>query len=830
MDKSIFKKLLPHLIAVVTFLIIAVLYCKPALEGKVLQQSDIIHWKGMAQNSFEYKESKGHFPLWNTTLFGGMPTYQIALDSKNYMVDLHQLFTLGLPKPIAFFFWACLSFYILSQVLGVRYIIGIFSSLAFAYASYDPVIIVAGHESKMWAISYMPAVLAGLLLIYQKRYILGLAVTAVFATWEIGFNHPQINYYFFIAVSIISLGYIIQWIKAKEWKHLFISISLALLAGFVAIANTSITLLTTKEYAQYTMRGGKSIDIKDGQIKKVNTKGLDLDYAFSYSIGKDEILTFFMPNIFGGSSAETIGDDEKFISAITEKGIPEQDAAQLASMLPKYWGGIEEGTSGPVYLGAIIVFLALIGLVVIKDPIRWWLLAAAVFAIFIAWGKYFADFNTFLYNNLPLFNKFRAPSMALVIPQLVLPILAALGLQQVFFTTDGVEKLKKSFKPILYTIGGLLLLTCILYLLNDFSSSIDKQVIEAYTNPENKDAGMGRMIVNALKDSRKALFINGIQRAFFFAALVIGLLFLYRTNRIKPMVAIIILLVVNMIDLLMVDSKYLNSDNFLEQDTYQSQNFTPSEANNQILQDKDPHYRVYNLAPDRFSDAITSYFHRSVGGYHAAKLAIYQDLIAGQLSKSPLNMPVLNMLDTRYLIMPANQQQPTPMVQRNPDALGAAWFVKHIRYVDGPVEEMKALDAFNPKDTAIVDKSFATIIGANPVPDSTATIQLSKYDNDAIEYKTNANTDQFAVFSEIYYPAGWNAYIDGKKAAYAKVNYVLRGMKVPAGKHVIEFKFEPTSYKTGQTLTYIGNGLLWLFIALGIFAAWKQNKKTATTA
>ncbi|HJU45127.1 MAG TPA: hypothetical protein VJ647_00005, partial [Chitinophagaceae bacterium] len=513
MAQTIFKKLLPHLIAIVTFLLIALIYCRPALEGKVLQQSDIVHWKGMAQNSFEYKEKNGHFPLWNTSLFSGMPTYQIAMDGKSYMVDLHQLFTLGLPKPIAFFFLACLCFYILSQVLGVHYLIGIFSSLAFAYASYDPVIIVAGHESKMWAISYMPAVLAGLLLIYRKKYILGLAVTAVFATWHIGFNHPQISYYFFIAVSIITLGYIVQWVRAKEWKHMLISLSLAALAGFVAIANTSLILLTTKEYAQYTMRGGKSIDIKDGQIKKVNTKGLDLDYAFSYSIGKDEILTFFMPDIFGGSSGETLGNDDKFISTLAKKGIPEQNAVQLASSLPRYWGGIEEGTSGPVYLGAIIVFLALMGLVVIKDPIRWWILAAAVFAIFIAWGKYFADFNTFLYNNLPLFNKFRAPSMALIIPQLLLPILAALGLQQLLFTSEGAEKLKKSFKPVLYTTGGLLLVAVILYLSNDFSGSIDKQIIQAYTNPENGDAGAARMVVSAMKDARKALFTAGLGRA-----------------------------------------------------------------------------------------------------------------------------------------------------------------------------------------------------------------------------------------------------------------------------------------------------------------------------
>lgn len=339
MIQSVFKKVLPHIIAIVTFLVIAVIYCRPTLEGKVLQQSDIVHWKGMAQNAFEYKERHGHFPLWNTNLFSGMPNYQVTTEGKSFLLDFHSIFTLGLPTPIAFFFLACLCFYILTQVLGVRYIIGILASLAFAYASYNPVIIVAGHESKMWAIAYMPGVLAGLLLIYQKKYFIGLAVTAIFATWQVALNHPQISYYFFLTASIITLAYLIQWIRAKEWKHAVISISLAALGAFIAFANTSISLLTTREYAEYTMRGGKTLDINGSDIKKVNTSGLDLDYAFSYSIAKSEILTFFIPNAFGSSSGETVGDDPKFIEALTSKNVPEQAATQLAYSLPKYWGG-----------------------------------------------------------------------------------------------------------------------------------------------------------------------------------------------------------------------------------------------------------------------------------------------------------------------------------------------------------------------------------------------------------------------------------------------------------------------------------------------------------
>jgi hypothetical protein len=820
------KKVLPHVIAIGIFLIVALIYCRPALEGKVLQQNDIVHWKGMAQNSFEYKERIGHFPLWNTTLFGGMPAYQIAMDGKSFVPNLQPVFTLWLPQPAAFFFLACLCFYLLSQVLGIQFLIGIFASLAFAYASYDPIIIVAGHESKMWAMAYMPAVLAGLLLIYNKRYLTGLALTALAASYEIGVNHPQISYYFFLAVGIITLGFLIQWIRAGEWKHAVIAMSLAILAGFTALANTSLSLLTTQEYTKYTMRGGKQLDIQGSEIKEVHTKGLDLDYAFSYSISKSEILTFMAPNIFGASSGESMGEDQRFIDALIAKGIPEQNAGQLASSLPKYWGGIEPSTAGPVYLGAILVLLALIALVVVKQQIRWWILAAALFTIFIAWGSYFAGFNTILYHYLPLFNKFRAPSMALVIPQLLLPVLAALALQQIFFTPDGREELKKSFKPVLYVTGGLIALAGIIYLFSDFSAGIDSQIMQAYGSGDANGGG-GRMVVSALQEARKAMFLSGLGRMLLFSVLVLGVLFLYIKNQVKPVIAIVAFLLINTIDLLVVDNKYLNSEHFVEKDDYTSINFSPSKANTAILQDKDPHYRVYSLSPDRFSDAITSYFHRSVGGYHAAKLGIYQDLIAGQLSKSPLNMPVLNMLDTRYFIVPAQEQHPETTVEKNEGALGAAWFVKGIRYVKGPVEEMKALDAFNPKDTAIVDNS---ITGNNdkPVFDSTASIRLVKYDNDAIEYTSAAATNQFAVFSEIYYPAGWNAYIDGKKTPYVKANYVLRAMAISAGNHTITFKFEPSSYYTAQKLVYAGNILLYLAVLGAILSYFRKKKKVVT--
>ena len=381
-------------------------------------------------------------------------------------------------------------------------------------------------------------------------------------------------------------------------------------------------------------------------------------------------------------------------------------------------------------------------------------------------------------------------------------------------------------------IGALFLVVLLIYFFNDFSGAFDPVLMNAFGSSQDGNNEVGKMVINAMKDDRKAMFTGNMFRAFLFAALVIGLLYLYLKNRIKPMIAVVIFIVVNTFDLLLIDSKYLNTDNYLEDESaLQTDYFTPTPADMQILQDKDPHYRVYNISTgESFQGraAITSYFHRNIGGYHPAKLRIYQDLIEVQLSKQTPNMDVLNMLDTRYIITPPQQQQQPAGVYKNDQALGAAWFIKHIKYVNGPVEEIKALDQFGPKDTVIIDNSFKTIAGNDPTPDSSATIQLVNYDNDEIKYSTQSSTNQFAVFSEIYYPAGWNAYVDGKKADYVKVNYVLRGMPVPAGKHEIVFKFEPASYTNGQKLVYLGNSLFFLALAGGLFSLWKNFKKKSS--
>ncbi len=820
------KKLLPHVFAIGIFLIIAVIYCKPALEGKVLQQTDVVHWRGMAQNSFDYKEAHGHFPLWNTHLFSGMPNYHVAMEAKSYLIDFSKILSLGLPKPVNFFFLACLCFYILCMALGSNAAVAILGSLAYAYSTYDPVIISVGHDTKMLSIAYMPALLAGLLLLYKKKYVIGLMATALFASLEIGANHPQINYYFIIIAAFMTIAFIVEWIKKSEWKHLFTALGLAILGGLIGVGNSAVALLTTSEYAKYTMRGGKTLESSGTELKQVKTTGLDVDYALAYSIAKSEFLTFLMPNVFGGSSGEGFDENSKIVSALTEKNVPEENAVQIAAQLPKYWGGIKDvggnlSTAGPVYFGAIISLLFIIGVVIVKNEHRWWILAASFFSILLAWGSYFLGFNEFLLNHLPLYDKFRAPSMALVIPQLLFPLMAVLCLQQMFFTGNSKQDLQQNFKKILYVSGGVFAVLILMYLFNDYSSANDQQIIKNFAGQTGSDE-LGRSVIKGMIEERKSMFGSGIFRALVFAGITLGALFLYIKGIVRPAVIVIVFTLINTIDLFAIDTKYLNSDNYVDADSYQADNFNPTAADIEILKDKDSHYRVYNLSPDRFQESLTAYYHRCVGGYHPAKLRIYQDLIENQLSKN--NMSVLNMLDTRYFLLPSQQQRNQYTVQRNDSAMGACWFVKEVKFVNGPVEEIKSLDNFDPAKTAFVDNSFKSVVSSVAAADSSAKVTLVSYDNDDIKYTTSSKSNQFAVFSEVYYPAGWNAYIDGKKADYCKTNYVLRGLSVPAGNHSVEFKFEPSSYYTAQTILYIANALLWLSIIATLFLWWRQQQ------
>ncbi|MEP7375346.1 MAG: YfhO family protein [Chitinophagaceae bacterium] len=828
MKNNLVKKILPHFIAVLIFLIVSVLFCKPVLEGNVLNQHDVKGWKGIAQNAFDYKEQHGHFPLWNSNVFSGMPNYQIALDGKSILPDLNKIFSLGLPDPIHYFFIACICFYILCLSLGLKPVVGILGALAYAFSTYNPVILSAGHMTKMLAIAYMPLLLAGLILIYEKKYWLGLALTSLGTFMEIGANHPQINFYFFIVAAAVTIGYVVAWIRAKEWRHAGIAFGVTVLAALAGIAACSFSFLIGSDYAKHTIRGGQNLSIEGDNVKANKTKGLDTSYAFQYSFMKAEPLVALMPNAFGGSSANPLDENSNVLKKLIAKGLPESTAGQVAGSLPRYWGGLES-TSGPAYMGAIICILALIGFVLVKHPLRWGLLAASLLGIIMSWGKFLPGINVFLFENLPLYNKFRAPSMSLVMVQLALPIMAVLTIQQLFFEERSRENLKANFKKILYTLGGLVALLGLIYLVMDYSSPFDGDAMQRL-----KSAGANDEIIRAtvagLKADRSAMFGGQLLRTLAYIALLLGLMWLYIKNTLKPFAIVTILAVVILIDLLVIDKEYLNEDNYQSKDEMQAENFTKTPSDEQILADKSLSYRVYNSGGDRFSasDFHISAFHKAIGGYHPAKLRIYQDVIERYLYSSP-NPQVLNMLNAKYIVA-QNPQTGQQSVIPNPEAYGNCWFVKNIKFVKDDVEEIQTIGNTNLRDTAIVQQSFAKTV-TQPQWDSASSISLTKFDNDAMEYTADCRTPQFAVFSEVYYPDGWDAYIDGKKADYVKTNYVLRGMSIPAGKHTIKFIFEPAIYKKGTTISYIGSWFVLLFVVGGLFMAWKEQKtKTKLTA
>ncbi|MEO6613247.1 MAG: YfhO family protein [Chitinophagaceae bacterium] len=835
MKNPLLKKILPHLAAVIVFMLVSLVFCKPVLEGNVLNQHDNVGWKGMAESAFKYEKKNGHYPLWNTNLFSGMPNYQVAMQGKSVMPDMVKVFSLGLPKPINFFFLGCICFYILCLALRVNPVIGILSGLAYAFSTYNPVLIAAGHDTQMLATDFMPLVLAGLVFTYEKKYWLGFALTTYGTYQQLGFNHLQVTYYFFLIALLVTLAYVVKWIKEKDWKHLGIAAAITIVSALVGVAGNALVLKTTSEYSQFTMRGGKDISIEDGAVKAAKTSGLDTSYAFEYSLRKAETFTLLMPNAFGGGSYARFGEGSKIAKKLTDKGVPESDAEQVAQNMPKYWGTIF--TAGPAYLGVLVFLFGVIGFVIVKTPMRWGLLAATLLGIFMTWGKYFGGFNVFLFEHLPLYNKFRSPSFAQVIPQFTLGIMAAITLQQLLFAQNSKEFLQKNFKPILYTLGGVFALLALAYMAMDYSMPVDREIIAGYTDKNGSDE-MGRLIVNGLKAERKAMFGGQVLRTLGIAALAAIAMYMYARNRMQALITAIVLLVISTLDITLTSYKYFNNYNdqyserrddeklFVTPDDYASSNFSTSAIDQEILKDTSSHYRVFNMAgtpsAGTFSESRTSYFHRSVGGYHPAKLRIYQDVIEKYLSSGRPEPAVLNMLDAKYIIV-QDPQSKQPLLITNPDTFGPCWLVKNVKLVNDRVESILAIGKTNLKDTAIVEKTFSQDV-VQPQGDSTSSIRLTSFDADVMEYEANCNGPQFAVFSEIYYPVGWNAYVDGKKTNYCQANYILRGLSLPAGKHAIKFVFEPPSVKKGVSIMFIASIFILLVLVGGLFMAWRESR------
>jgi hypothetical protein len=835
-----FKKLLPHLIAIVIFLIVAVIYCKPALQGKVVTQHDTQGWRGMSQQSIEFKEKYGHYPLWTNSMFSGMPAYQIALDPRtNISVGyVRSILTLGLPVPINFFFLACICFYFLCIVAGANPWVGIMGGLAYAYCTFDPIIIAVGHNTQMLSIGYAPAVIGGLLLLFRKKYWAGFAVTALISALLIAENHVQIVYYTLIIAGILTIAFFIKSYKEKQIGIAVKASILGALAGLLGLACCAVSMMPTYEYAKESMRGGRSeLTIADKSIK---TKGgLDKDYAFRYSLGFGETFVFMVPGLYGGSNGgNEYSAPTKFTEKFSEMGVPEDQAIQYENGY-SYWGD-QPLTSGPVYLGAIVCLLFIFGMIYLKSWHKWWLLAASIIGVILAYGANLKGLNYFLFDYLPFYNKFRAPTMALFIPQFCFPLVGVLAVSKLIRERDDITETFKKLKLTAIISGVILILLAGFYFTASFSGPGDKSLKENIEQnvlrqvPQGQQAPpqlqqqaeqLSRGVISALQSDRKALMGGDFLRTIVLMALAFLVIGLFLKKKINATILVASLIVFTGFDLLGVANRYLNAEKFVDEGDFEAA-FIPTEADQQISKDPDHNnFRVFNQTVDVFNDASTSFHHNSVGGYHPAKLDLYNDIITYQLSKG--NMEVFNMLNTKYFIT-QNPQTGKPVAQLNPQAFGNCWLVSGIKYVENANEEMAALDHTDLKDTAVVENKFKAQIKQSPVSDSSAFIKLKENVNDKIIYTFHGDSPQFAVFSEVYYPLGWNAFIDGKKADYLKTDYVLRGMYIPAGTHEIEFQFTPKSFTNGRMISIVAN-ILVILVLLGaiVFYIRKKNKPDA---
>lgn len=823
------KKVLPHVFAIGIFLIVALFYCRPALQGKVLQQSDITQWKGMSHDIYKYKEVHGDAPLWTNSMFSGMPSYLIASKTNNHVpFYFAEALALFLGKPFQFFFLACLCFYFLSQVLKVSSWIGVIGSLAYAYATYNPVIVVAGHDTKMMSIALLPGFIASLILIYEKKYWWGAALTAFFTGALISQNHYQITYYGVIIAVIMTIGYAFNWIRNQEYKHLLLAGAITLFAGVVGALSNAVVLFPNYEYTEATIRGGS--DLADAK-SNIGKDGLSQEYAFDYSMYKSEPFVMLVPRMFGGSSNNLELDESKSKAIEALQAMPQQLAQQLQGNLSFYWGGIG-GTQGPPYVGAIICFLAILGFVVLDSKHKWWILTTCILSILMSWGGFFPGFNGFLLKHLPMYNKFRAPSMTIVIPTFLLCMTAILSLQKLLFGIEDKAVLLKQMKQGVMVTGAVFVVLFLIYFNLDYVSKGDTQLLQqiAQIPDATQKATIEQPVrdfLNGLKDDRQHLFLMDIFRSLFFIAIAGAALWLYQRKVLKPVYALSVIGLFSFIDVMAIDVNYLKSENYQEKEENEAA-FNPTPADQAILQDKS-WYRVLDLSngvSNAFNGgALTAYHHNTIGGYHPAKLSIYQDLIEHQLYKYPNNQNVLDMLNTKYVIENPN----ATAVAARPTNLGPVWFVKGIRFANTAKEEMDALDNLNTRDSAVANKSFSHVLRTGFTSDPTASIQLVKNENDVITYTSKAPSEQLAVFSEVYYDKGWNAYIDGKQTPYAKVNYVLRGMMVPAGEHSIVFKFEPKSHAIGWTVTNICSFIMLLLLVAAIIKTYRNNRNRLVT-
>lgn len=805
MNLPFYKKALPHAVAFLIFIAITFIYLNPLLKGKELRQNDITQWKGMSKEIVDHRDETGEEPLWTNSAFGGMPAYQIsAIYKANLIRYVDRLFKLGLPHPANLMFLLLAGFYFLLVTLRVNTPLAIAGAIAFAFSSYFFIIIEAGHNSKAHAVAYMAPVIAGILIAYRGKILPGAAITGLFLALQVGANHLQVTYYLGIIVLFFIAAKAYEAIKEKQLKA-FVTASAALaIAAVLAIGPNITSILLTYEYGKESTRGPSELT----ENKENKTTGLDKDYATSWSYGIGETLTLMIPDFKGGASVSVGMYDEEALKEVDPQ-LKQAVAGQSA-----YFGD-QPFTSGPVYVGAIICFLFILGLFIVEGTVKWWLLAATILSVMLAWGRHFMPLTDFFLDYVPGYNKFRTVAMTLIIAEFTMPLLAILALRQVILTPSVIqEKIKHFYTAAGLTAGLSILIWLAPGMFNDFFQQGEYERFMQQLNEAKFSPDQSSMFLNSLEEARKELVTSDAIRSAIFILLAAALLWLVSKNKIRNNYAIIAIGALILIDMWAVNQRYLNKENFVSKNLIRNQ-FPLTPADQQILQDKG-YYRVFNLTVSSFNDATTSYYHKSIGGYHGAKLKRYEELIEEQQLRHQIsknNIQVLSMLNTKYFIVPDENRQ--PVVQVNPQALGAAWFVNEIKWVPDADAEIAALDDFDASQTAIVDERFKEVVSAPSPTDAAGEIRLTSYAPNHLIYEASAPAPQVAVFSEIYYSKGWNAYIDGKPVAHFRANYVLRGLSVPAGNHKIEFKFEPKTYHTGETIS-LASSILLLLLVTGV--------------
>lgn len=801
-----------HLIALVIFTVVTMLFFSPLMDGKQIKQGDVLHFQGMSKEIQDHRKEFNEEPLWTNSMFSGMPAYQISvLYPKNLIGQINHFLKNILPYPAAIVLLSFIGFYILLITFNVNPWLSMAGAFAFGLSSYIPILIVAGHNPKGFAIAYMAPVIAGILVAYRGRALLGAIIAALALSFEIESNHFQITYYLGILVAFLVAGEFARAFRLKLLPQFAKATGFLVLAAALAVIPNLTGLVLTTEYAKDSTRGRSELTI-DSEFK---TSGLDKDYATQWSYGIGETFTLLVPDFKGGASG-ALGENKSAL-----KGL-KNDYNQYIANMDSYFGD-QPFTSGPVYFGAIICFLFVLGLFIVGDPIKWWILGATILSIMLSWGKNFMPLTDFFMDFVPGYNKFRAVSMTLVIAQLTMPLLGILAVKQMI---DTPTVLKEKPRALLYSLSLTAGLCLLFYILPDAFNSFFKSGEVQDLTGQLKSSGFPddqvSIFLSGLEEARRNVFRADAIRSFFFIIIAAGLLFFYNRKPFGQVALFSGLSLLVLIDLWTVDTRYLGKSEY--EPKQRVIGYPLTEADKLIKQDKDPNYRVLNLTVGPFMDASTSYHHKSIGGYHGAKMKRYQELFDYHISKN--NIQVLNMLNTKYLIVPGQDKQPT--VQRNPDALGNAWFVPEYKIVQNADSEITALNKFDPAQTAFVDQRFNDqLSGFKPSADTTATIKLDSYKANHLVYTSNATSEQLAVFSEIYYEKGWNAYVDGKETPHFRANYVLRAMRVPAGKHKIEFKFEPTFYQTGQTLALVSSVILLLAFVGGMVYEYRRTKSEA---